>query len=69
MQSLKFAFTAGLMSIAAVLAAPSAGASSIPPGAEPIACFFAWPEGYTVVYLLDGVLYEESSETCPLDFP
>jgi len=69
MQGLKFAITAGLMSIATVLAAPSAGASSIPPGAEPIACFFALPEGYTVVYLLDGFLYQEYSETCPLDYP
>ena len=67
MRNLKTTRTAGLIAMASVFAAPTAQASNTPAGAGPIACFFAFPSGFTGVHILDVVLFQEFSEDCPLD--
>lgn len=68
MKRIRTALGATAMSLAAILAAPTAQALQNPGESDPVIfCIEAYPDGYLVYVFVDGVKVREFySDTCPV---
>ena len=68
MKRIRTTFAAAAMSLAAILAAPTAQAIQSPGESDPVIfCIENYPDGYIVYVFVDGIKVREFySDTCPV---